>query len=86
MSNNPFSKFVVDPSKMPDPNTITAREFEKYTSTELQRVQSSLRTYRRSAVYLGGCAALMLFTAFFANRTGRTYVLGSDSKIYVKIT
>ena len=84
MSNNPFSKFVVDPSKVPDPNTITAREFEKYTSTELQRIQSSLRTYRRSAVYLGGCAAFMLFTALLANRSGRTYVLGAESKIYVK--
>jgi hypothetical protein len=25
MSNNPFVKFVVDPSKIPDPNTIQAR-------------------------------------------------------------
>ena len=33
MSNNPFSKFVVDSSKVPDPNTITAREFENYAST-----------------------------------------------------
>lgn len=80
MSNNPFSKFVVDPSKVPDPNTITAREFEKYASTELQRVQSSLRTYRRSAVYLAGCAGLMLLTGFFASRLGRTHVLGKDSK------
>jgi hypothetical protein len=33
MSNNPFSKFVVDPSKVLDPNTVTAKEFENYTST-----------------------------------------------------
>ncbi len=25
MSNNPFSRFVVDASKIPDPNTIQAR-------------------------------------------------------------
>ena len=79
MSNNPFSKFVVDPSKVPDPNTITAREFENYASTELRRVQSSLRTYRRSAVYLAGCAGLMLVTAWLTGGAARKSVLGTDS-------
>lgn len=83
MSNNPFSKFVVDPSKVVEPNTMTAREFENYTSTEMRRIQSSLRTYRRSAVYLAGCAGLMLFTAFFAGKEGRTQILGSDSNSFV---
>lgn len=82
MSNNPFSKFVVDPSKVLDPNTIPAREFENYASTELRRIQSSLRTYRRSAIYLAGCAGLMIFTALWTGSAGRKNVLGADSKIY----
>ncbi len=85
MSNNPFSKFVVDPSKVVDPNTMTAREFENYASTEMRRIQSSLRTYRRSAVYLAGCAGLMLFTAFLTGRAAKTNILGADSKGFFMI-
>jgi hypothetical protein len=80
MSNNPFSKFVVDPSKVPNPNTITAAEFEKYTSNEITRLNSSFRVYKRSAVYLAGCIGLMLVTGYFAGKSGRTHLLGSDSK------
>jgi len=32
MSQNPFAKFVVDPSKVPNPNTIALGDFEKYQS------------------------------------------------------
>lgn len=80
MSNNPFSKFVVDPSKVPDPNTITARQFENYASTELRRVQSSLRVYRRSAIYLAGCFGLMLFAGYMTGGAARKNVFGTDSK------
>lgn len=80
MSKNPFSKFVVDPSKIPDPNTIQAREFENYASTEIRRIQSSLRVYRRSAIYLAGCAGLMLVVGYFSGSTARKNVLGAESK------
>lgn len=67
MSNNPFAKFVVDPSKVVNPNTIQAREFENYSSLEIQKLQQSLKTYKRSAVYIAGCLGLMAFTAIINN-------------------
>ena len=32
MSSNPYSKFIVDPSKVLDPNKATLSQFEKYSS------------------------------------------------------
>ncbi len=31
-SNNPYAKFVTDPFKVPNPNTITAKKLESYQS------------------------------------------------------
>ena len=81
MSNNPFAKFVVDPSKVVNPNTIQAREFENYTSLEMQKMQQSLKTYKRSAVYIGGCLALMAVYAVINNNASRKHVLGDDSTL-----
>jgi len=38
-----------------------------------------LRVYRRSAIYLAGCAGLMLFTAWMAGSGSRQNILGADS-------
>ncbi len=85
MSNNPFSRFVVDPSKVPNPNTMQAREFENYTSTEMRKIQSSLRVYRRSAIYLAGCFGMMLVAGYLSNRAGRHHILGSDSNLFCNL-
>lgn len=45
----------------------------------MRRLQSSLRVYKRSAVYLAGCLGLMLVTGWLGNSAGRKRVLGTDS-------
>ena len=85
MSNNPFSKFVVDASKIVDPNTISAKEFENYTSNEMRRIQSSLKVMKRSSIHLAGVAGLMLLFGYIAGNAGRKNILGSDSIFTTKI-
>jgi hypothetical protein len=79
MSNNPFAKFVVDPTKALNPNTIKPNELEQYTSTEMRRMQQNMKVFKRSAVYLAGCVGFMFAYGMILNGATRTSVLGPDS-------
>lgn len=76
---NPYAKFVKDPSSIPDPNKITVQQFEKYNSLELEKVNSQLRTLKKSAVYIGGVLGLSLLAAWWAEKNARLDLFGSDS-------
>lgn len=76
---NPYAKFIKDPSTIPDPNKITVQQFEKYNSLELEKVNSQLRTVKRSAVYIGGVLGLCLLGAWWVEKTARHELFGSDS-------
>ncbi len=76
---NPYAKFVKDPSSIPDPNKITLQQFEKYNSLELEKVNSQLRTFRRSAVYIGGVLGLCLVAAWWGEKQARHELFGCDS-------
>lgn len=83
---NPFSKFVADPSTIPDPNKISLQQFEKYNSLELEKVNSLLRTMKRSSLYIGGVVGLCLVGAWWAERQARNELFGGDSKVCVMQT
>ncbi|MCB0370239.1 MAG: hypothetical protein KDD45_12660, partial [Bdellovibrionales bacterium] len=51
---NPYSKLVTNPSAVPDPNTITLQQFEKYNSLEIEKLNTLGRTIKRSSRYIGG--------------------------------
>jgi hypothetical protein len=78
-TNNPFSKFVVDPSSIPDPNKISLQQFERYNSLEMERINSLFRTIKRSGLYIGGVLGLCLVGAWWAEKQARTQLFGSDS-------
>lgn len=42
-----------------------------------------MRVYRRSAVYLAGCAGLMLLVGWLSGGAARKNVLGADSKTFI---
>jgi len=45
-----------------------------------------LRVYRRSAIYLAGCAGLMLVVGWMAGGAARKNVFGTDSKnVFIKL-
>lgn len=79
MSNNPYSKFIVDPSKVPDPNKVTLSQFEKYSSLEMEKIGSVFRTMKRSSFYIGGVIGLCFIGALWAERKARSELFGSDS-------
>jgi hypothetical protein len=79
MSNNPFSKFVADPSSIPDPNKITLQQFERYNSLEIERINSLFRTIKRSGLYIGGVLGLCLAGAWWAEKQARCQLFGQDS-------
>jgi hypothetical protein len=78
-TNNPFSKFVVDPSNIPDPNKITLQQFERYNSLEVERLNSLFRTIKRSGLYIGGVIGLCLAGAWWAEKNARSELFGRDS-------
>jgi hypothetical protein len=82
MSQNPFSKFVVDPSTIPDPNKITLQQFEKYNSLEIEKLNSLFRTLKRSSLYIGGVVGLCLAAAWWGERQARCQLFGQDSIKY----
>lgn len=84
MSNNPYSKFVVDPSTIPDPNKITLQQFEKYNSLEMERSNRLLRTFKKSSLYVGGVIGLCLVGAWWAERKARHELFGADSNSPIK--
>ena len=79
MKSNPFSK-LPNPSNIPDPKTITISEFEKYNSREMEKFNQNIKTFKRSAKYLGGCIGLMLVLSYYGERCVRNHLFGSDSK------
>lgn len=79
MSQNPFSKFVVDPSNIPDPNKITLQQFERYNSLEIEKLNSLFRTLKRSSLYIGGVLGLCAVAAWWGERSARCELFGQDS-------
>lgn len=79
MSQNPFSKFVVDPSNIPDPNKITLQQFERYNSLEIEKLNSLFRTLKRSSLYIGGVLGLCAVAAWWGERNARCELFGQDS-------
>lgn len=76
MSNNPFSKIPV-PTKA-DPRVISVSDFSKYQSFEMNKLSSSLRTYRKSLLYIGGTVALSLVFAWISNKKASHDLFGAD--------
>ena len=81
-NNNPFSKFVPDPSSIPDPNKITLQQFERYNSLEIEKLNSLFRTIKRSGLYIGGVVALSLVGAWWAEKQARNQLFGVDSTLF----
>lgn len=78
MSQNPFAKIPV-PIK-PDPRTIGISDFTKYQSFEMNKFAASLRSYKKSLLYIGGCLVLSAISAHFANKYAQRDLFGYDSK------
>ena len=76
--SNPFSKYVRDPSTLPDPNKITLQQFEKYHSHEMNKLEALFRSFRKSALYIGGVVGLCFAAAWWGERTARQELFGSD--------
>ncbi len=76
MSNNPFSKIPV-PTKA-DPRTISVSDFSKYQSFEMNKLSASLRTYKKSLLYIGGTIALSLAFAWYSNKKAHYDLFGAD--------
>ena len=77
--SNPYSKFVSDPSNIPDPNKISLKQFEKYSSLEADKLNSLFRTAARSSKYIGGVVGLCLVAAWWGEKQARCELFGADS-------
>lgn len=77
MSKNPFSN-IPNPSKV-DPRTIGISDFTKYQSHEMNKFAASLRSYKKSLLYIGGCLALSLASAWYFNKLAHNNLFGDDS-------
>ena len=77
MSKNPFSN-IPNPSKV-DPRTIGISDFTKYQSHEMNKFAASLRSYKKSLLYIGGCLALSLASALYFNKLAHNNLFGDDS-------
>ena len=80
MSNNPFAK-LPNPSKNPDPRTITISEYQKYQSHEMSKFHANIRSFKKSLPMMGGCLALSLFVCWVAESSLRDELFGVDSKL-----
>lgn len=78
MSKEHISKIAV-PEKL-DPRTIKISEFSKYQSYEVQKFAASLRTYKKSLFYVGGCLALSLASLWYFNKKASEHLFGADCK------
>ena len=76
MSKNPFSK--IPSPVVPDPRTMTISEYSKYHSFEMNKFAASVRCYKKSLVYLGGCLALSLVSAWYFNKVASRELFGAD--------
>ena len=66
MSNQPLEK--ASTSTQLDPRKMTISEYSRYQSNEMAKFASSLRSYKRSLLYLGGTLALTLFVTSQFNK------------------
>ena len=77
--SNPYSKFVTNPSNIPDPNKISLQQLEKYNSLEAERLNALLRSVKKSGKYLGGVLGLCLAAAWWGEKSARCQLFGGDS-------
>lgn len=80
MSQNSFSKIPIPIN--PDPRTIKVSEFTRYQSSEINRLNSSLRTYKKSLLYIGGTLALSAVFLWWGNKQAHKDLFGIDSKYH----
>ena len=80
MSTNPFSN-LPNPSKHPDPRTITISEFQKYQSHEMNKFQANLRSFKKSLPMMGACLALSLFSCWVAEGAVKNELFGADRNL-----
>jgi hypothetical protein len=80
MSKNPFEK-IPTPVKL-DPRTIGISDFIKYQSHEMNKFAASLRSYKKSLLYIGGCLALCAFSAWCSSKLAHQDLFGADSKYF----
>ena len=78
MSKNPFAKIPAPVT--PDPRTMPLSDYVKYHSHEMDKFAASLRSYKKSLVYIGGCLALSLVSAWYFNKLAHKELFGADSK------
>ena len=76
---NPFSKFVTNPSSIPEPNKITLQQLEKYNSYEMEKLNALTRSVKRSGKYIGGVLGLCLVAAWWGEKNARSELFGADS-------
>jgi hypothetical protein len=80
-NKNPFANIPV-PVKL-DPRKMAISDYIKYTSYEMDKFQSSLRTYKKSLFYMGGTLALSLLGIWYANRLAHSNLFGSDCTCFI---
>lgn len=84
--SNPFSKYVTNPSNIPDPNKINLQQLEKYNSLEIEKLGSLFRSVKRSGLYIGGVVGLCLVAAWWGEKQARCDLFGKDStKLLIQI-
>ena len=65
--SNPFSKYVRDPSNIPDPNKMSVQQYQKYNSLEMEKLNALFRSLRKSRLYIAGVLGVCwLYTAYKA--------------------
>jgi len=82
MSKNPFSK-IPAPVKL-DPRTIGISDFTKYQSWEMNKFAASLRSYKRSLLFIGGVLAFSAVFAWVENKYAHHTLFGTDCTIFYK--
>ena len=82
MSNNPFAN-LPNPSKNPDPRTVTISEFQRYHSNEMAKFQANLRSFKKSLPMMGACLALSLFSCWLAEGAVKTELFGADRTLII---
>ena len=76
---NPFQGLVPDPTRIPDPNTISLEKLEHYHSYEQRRLNANINTFKKSKLFLLGGVAAMLIGMYFGEKKARSALFGSDS-------
>ncbi len=64
--NNPYSKFLIDPSNIPDPNTISMEKFLAYDSYQMNKSRANFKVFKNSLFYLGGMVGLILLSVSYS--------------------